>query len=89
MFRSEAPTGGARGAARKPSLHLLDLGGDVSRRQEAGRPSPSVLFVPNATHRGRLGPVDEFGEGEGKAESDEGTIVPGSFLATESDALET
>jgi len=36
-----------------------------------------------------LAPVDGFGEDEGKDESDEGTIVPGSFLATESDALET
>jgi hypothetical protein len=32
--------------------------------------------------------VDEFGEDEHKAESDEGSVVPGGFLATQSNALE-
>src|SRR3954453_13562412 len=36
----------------------------------------------------RAGPVDEFGEDEHKAESDEGSVVPGGFLATQSNALE-
>src|SRR3954454_15789312 len=35
-----------------------------------------------------LGRVDEFGEDEHKAESDEGSVVPGGFLATESNPLE-
>ena len=32
--------------------------------------------------------MDDFGEDEEQTESDEGTIVPGGFLATESNALE-
>ena len=35
-----------------------------------------------------LGRVDGFGEDEHEAESDEGSVVPGGFLATESNALE-
>ena len=35
-----------------------------------------------------LGGVDGFGEDEHEAESDEGSVVPGGFLATESNALE-
>jgi len=40
------------------------------------------------TKAAALGPVDEFGEDEHKAESDEGSVVPGGFLATQSNALE-
>ena len=32
--------------------------------------------------------MDGFGEDEHEAESDEGSVVPGGFLATESNALE-
>src|SRR3954471_1599100 len=44
-------------------------------------------LLPDSNHW-PLGPVDEFGEDEHKAESDEGSVVPGSFFASESNALE-
>src|SRR4051812_240313 len=45
--------------------------------------------VPHARHLvSTLGRVDGFGEDEHEAESDEGSVVPGGFLARESNALE-
>ena len=63
----------------------MSLGSAGLPQKSGPSEADAVMVLPGPATLGR---VDGFGEDEHKAESDEGSVVPGGFLATQSNALE-